>query len=563
MDRSCKICACELRHCSSRGGTSISCAWRRLPVRRSSPGSTELAPSRPTHRNNRCAAGAPDGPPCPRHVRKPRANTEAVPSRGHRDRRCRDRRDDRRLQLRRRVRPEQQRRHDAALPGLDRPGAAARTRRTTSATSKGKIKLDWVGNTISGPQDIQSAATGQTDFGGAFAGAVAKLEYGRRADQGRHQLLRLRPQDLHAVSTCRTTARSRPPRPDRQEGRREHARRPGRGRHPRLPAPGTGSARPRSRRCSWSRCRRRTPRTRCGTARSTSPRWRAVPAARRRRPAGCAPVFTDIREFGPFNGGPYVFRNDFIAQEPGRGPRVRRRRGQGDRVGARHAAREGDRRDSPRSSNARHRAERGHLHAQVLAQRRHPVQGRPDQRQGLHPLAELAQATPARSPAASTPRSSTPTSSTPTPTAQLELTTPKISVRDITKTFPLRTAPTRIAAIDAVSFDVRARRVPRPGRAERLRQVHAARSHRRPHQPAAGEVLIDGQPVHRPGPRPRGGLPAVRAVPVAHRAGQRRVRPRGQGRRPQAARRSGPARCSTSSGWPASPTGTRTSCPAA
>ncbi|MGE0219629.1 ABC transporter substrate-binding protein [Mycolicibacterium sp.] len=37
------------------------------------------------------------------------------------------------------------------------------------------IKLDWVGNTISGPQDIQSAATGQTDFGGAFGGAVAKL----------------------------------------------------------------------------------------------------------------------------------------------------------------------------------------------------------------------------------------------------------------------------------------------------------------------------------------------------------------------------------------------------
>jgi ABC-type nitrate/sulfonate/bicarbonate transport system substrate-binding protein len=40
---------------------------------------------------------------------------------------------------------------------------------------KGKVALKWVGNTISGPQDIQSAATGQTDFGGAFAGAVAKL----------------------------------------------------------------------------------------------------------------------------------------------------------------------------------------------------------------------------------------------------------------------------------------------------------------------------------------------------------------------------------------------------
>jgi ABC-type nitrate/sulfonate/bicarbonate transport system substrate-binding protein len=39
----------------------------------------------------------------------------------------------------------------------------------------GDLKLDWVGNTISGPQDIQSAATGQTDFGGAFNGAVVKL----------------------------------------------------------------------------------------------------------------------------------------------------------------------------------------------------------------------------------------------------------------------------------------------------------------------------------------------------------------------------------------------------
>jgi ABC-type nitrate/sulfonate/bicarbonate transport system substrate-binding protein len=39
----------------------------------------------------------------------------------------------------------------------------------------GKVKLKWVGNTISGPQDIQSAATGQTDFGGAFGGAVEKL----------------------------------------------------------------------------------------------------------------------------------------------------------------------------------------------------------------------------------------------------------------------------------------------------------------------------------------------------------------------------------------------------
>ncbi|XVQ14888.1 ABC transporter substrate-binding protein [Spirillospora sp. CA-255316] len=40
----------------------------------------------------------------------------------------------------------------------------------------GKVTLKWVGNTISGPQDIQSAATGQVDFGGAFNGAVVKLQ---------------------------------------------------------------------------------------------------------------------------------------------------------------------------------------------------------------------------------------------------------------------------------------------------------------------------------------------------------------------------------------------------
>lgn len=40
----------------------------------------------------------------------------------------------------------------------------------------GDIKLRWVGNTTSGPQDIQSAATGQTDFGGAFNGAIIKLK---------------------------------------------------------------------------------------------------------------------------------------------------------------------------------------------------------------------------------------------------------------------------------------------------------------------------------------------------------------------------------------------------
>ncbi|HTT79036.1 MAG TPA: ABC transporter substrate-binding protein [Stellaceae bacterium] len=37
------------------------------------------------------------------------------------------------------------------------------------------LTLKWVGNTISGPQDIQAAVTGDTDFGGAFHTAIERL----------------------------------------------------------------------------------------------------------------------------------------------------------------------------------------------------------------------------------------------------------------------------------------------------------------------------------------------------------------------------------------------------
>ena len=40
----------------------------------------------------------------------------------------------------------------------------------------GGVKLKWIGNTISGPQDIQAATTGDIDFGGAFNGAIVKLK---------------------------------------------------------------------------------------------------------------------------------------------------------------------------------------------------------------------------------------------------------------------------------------------------------------------------------------------------------------------------------------------------
>ena len=36
-------------------------------------------------------------------------------------------------------------------------------------------RLEWIGNTISGPQDIQSVVTGDVDFGLAFNGAIVKL----------------------------------------------------------------------------------------------------------------------------------------------------------------------------------------------------------------------------------------------------------------------------------------------------------------------------------------------------------------------------------------------------
>ncbi|MEV0677371.1 ABC transporter substrate-binding protein [Actinosynnema sp. NPDC050436] len=39
----------------------------------------------------------------------------------------------------------------------------------------GDVALEWVGNTTSGPQDVQATATGDVDFGGAFNGTVVKL----------------------------------------------------------------------------------------------------------------------------------------------------------------------------------------------------------------------------------------------------------------------------------------------------------------------------------------------------------------------------------------------------
>src|SRR5262245_9519182 len=39
----------------------------------------------------------------------------------------------------------------------------------------GELQLAYVGNTISGPQDIQTVVTGDVDFGAAFNGAIVNL----------------------------------------------------------------------------------------------------------------------------------------------------------------------------------------------------------------------------------------------------------------------------------------------------------------------------------------------------------------------------------------------------
>ncbi|MET7770087.1 ABC transporter substrate-binding protein [Nocardia sp. NPDC005366] len=176
-----------------------------------------------------------------------------------------------------------------------------------------KVKLEWQGNTISGPQDIQSAATGQVDFGGAFGGAVAKLgqagapitavvnyygsdektftgfyvpdnspvrtpkdlagkkigvnTLGGQAEADVHDALKKSGFDEEQIKSVQLVV---------------------------LPPPNTEDA---------------VRRGQVDVAALTGQfQQRAVANG------GLRAVFTDYEEFGPFNGGQYVFRNDFIGK---------------------------------------------------------------------------------------------------------------------------------------------------------------------------------------------------------------------------------------------------------
>jgi NitT/TauT family transport system ATP-binding protein len=79
------------------------------------------------------------------------------------------------------------------------------------------------------------------------------------------------------------------------------------------------------------------------------------------------------------------------------------------------------------------------------------------------------------------------------------MTAPKISVRNVAKTFPVRTAPTQIAAIEGVSFDVRQGEFlvlvgPSGCGKSTLLDLIAGLT-----TPAAGDVLIDDRPITGPG----------------------------------------------------------------
>jgi ABC-type nitrate/sulfonate/bicarbonate transport system substrate-binding protein len=178
-----------------------------------------------------------------------------------------------------------------------------------------KVKLKWVGNTISGPQDVQSAATGQTDFGGAFAGAVAKL-----ADAGApiKAVLNYYGSDAKTYtgffvpekSSIRTAADlvGKKIGVNTLGGQAEadihdYLRKAGLSQAQvkkvqlvPLPPPNTESA------------LRRGQLDVAGL--SGQFQQRAIANG------GLRLVFSDYQEYGPFNGGPYVFRTDFISKHP-------------------------------------------------------------------------------------------------------------------------------------------------------------------------------------------------------------------------------------------------------
>ena len=199
----------------------------------------------------------------------------------------------------------------------------------------GDVKLNWVGNTISGPQDIQSVATNQTDFGGAFAGAVVKLI---EAGAPVKAVVNYYGEDAKTfIGFYVKDGQPHPLRPGlhRQEDRRQHPRRPLRRRHQHLPAEERPHARTRSSRSSWWSLPPNDTEEAIRRGQVDVGALGGVLQDHAIAAGGLRSVFSDYELFGTFAGGQYVLRNDFIAKNPEHRPDLRHRRGQGDRVGDR------------------------------------------------------------------------------------------------------------------------------------------------------------------------------------------------------------------------------------
>jgi ABC-type nitrate/sulfonate/bicarbonate transport system substrate-binding protein len=180
----------------------------------------------------------------------------------------------------------------------------------------GKIKLDWVGNTISGPQDIQAAATGQTDFGGAFAGAVAKLasagapitavvNYFGADDKSFFGYYVLNNSSIHSVNDL----------VGKKIGVNTLGGENEADIHDALKKAGLTVAQIKSVQLVTLPPPNIEDALRKGeidVASLQGGQFQEIALAH----GGIRPVFTELSEYGPFNSGEYVVRNDLIAQNP-------------------------------------------------------------------------------------------------------------------------------------------------------------------------------------------------------------------------------------------------------
>lgn len=177
------------------------------------------------------------------------------------------------------------------------------------------VDLQWVGSTSSGPQDIQSVATGAADLGYAFTGAVIKLVEAGAAVTAVSNYYGPDTQTFHGLYVGEASDIRDPPGPDRPFRGDEHPRRPRRGLRLHLAAAGRvergGDRRGHLRRAASQRHRP-----------GHRPRLRRRRGPQRHRPGrgltqgGLRELVRDTDLFGPFAAGQAVLRDDWIDTNP-------------------------------------------------------------------------------------------------------------------------------------------------------------------------------------------------------------------------------------------------------